>query len=52
MKVILGEAHPALTFIKPARALAEEQGLLTRVIELSLVEALAHNVLGESGKSW
>jgi LuxR family maltose regulon positive regulatory protein len=48
---VLGEARPGLTFVEPALALAEQQGLLTRVVELSLAEALARNVLGESRKS-
>jgi hypothetical protein len=50
--VILGEARAALEFVEPAAALAQKQGLLTRLIQLSLVQALAHNVLGESRRSW
>jgi LuxR family transcriptional regulator, maltose regulon positive regulatory protein len=49
--VILGEARAALTFVEPALSLAVEQRLITRVIELSLVQALAHSVLGESRRS-
>jgi LuxR family transcriptional regulator, maltose regulon positive regulatory protein len=50
--VMLGEARAALEFLEPAAALAQKQGLLTRLIQLSLVQALAHNVLGESRRSW
>jgi LuxR family maltose regulon positive regulatory protein len=51
LKVMLGEAHAALEFVEPALAVALQQNLLTRVIELSIVQALAHNILGESRQS-
>jgi LuxR family maltose regulon positive regulatory protein len=49
--IILGDARRVMAAVDPALVVAQEQGLVARVIELSLVQALAHNVLGESRRS-
>ena len=48
IQIALGHFQEASTFIIPALALAREHGLLYRVAELSVLQALIHNGQGNS----
>ena len=48
IQIALGHFQEASTFIIPALALASEHGLLYRVAELSVLQALIHNGQGNS----
>lgn len=47
----LGRPHLALAYVERQLALAQERGLRQRVIELSIVQALAFNALGENRRA-
>jgi LuxR family maltose regulon positive regulatory protein len=48
VQVTLGQPEAALRLIEPALAVAEQQGLNSRVVELSVLVALAHDARGQA----
>ena len=51
-QILLGKAEETLSYLKRQMDVAEDQGLIYRVIELSLAEAQARKALGEDHRSF
>ena len=51
-QIALGNAQPALSYLERQLELAQAHGLTDRVIELSLLEALAGRAQGEDKRAW